>query len=101
MEVNLSTIKERWVKDPVLSKIKDLDKSELLDVINGSYIAKRFFGKSRSWFSQKLNGHIVNGKPAEFTKEELKTLANAISTITLELDALADDILESIETDSN
>lgn len=93
----MENIKEYWDKSPVLSKIKVLEKSDLLDVINGAYIAKRFFGKSRSWFSQKLNGHIVNGKPAEFTKEELKTLANAISTITLELDALADDILDSIE----
>lgn len=90
-------IEKNWSSDPILSKVKILKQNELLDVINGAYIARRFFGRSRSWFSQKLNGAIVNGKPADFTKEELKTLANAISTITLELDALVDDILDNIE----
>ena len=88
---------QNWDADPVLSKIKELDVHDLLDVINGAYISKRFFGKSRSWFSQRLNGHIVNGKPAQFSREELRMLANAISTITLELDALVDDILDSID----
>lgn len=90
-------IEKNWNSDPVLSKIQILKKNELTDVINGAYIARRFFGKSRSWFSQKINGSIVNGKPSGFTKDELKTLANAISTITLELDALVDDILDNIE----
>lgn len=76
--------------DPVLSKIKFMEKEDLLRVLNGAYIAERFFGKSGSWFSQKLNGNIKNGKPCGFTSEERETLKNAIYTIALELQDVAD-----------
>ena len=78
--------------DPILSKINFMDRKDLLRVVNGSYIAERFFGKSSSWFSQKLNNNIKNGKPCEFTPEELETLSNALHTIALELQDLADDL---------
>lgn len=79
-------------ENPVLSQIKFLDKEDLLRVLNGAYIAERFFGKSSCWFSQKLNGNIKNGKPCEFTPEERKTLKNAIDTIAIELQDLADQL---------
>ena len=50
-------------------------------MLNLAYIAENYFHKSRSWFSQRLNGAIVNGKPARFTQEELQTLADALSDI--------------------
>lgn len=78
--------------DPILSKINFMDRKDLLRVVNGSYIAERFFGKSSSWFSQKLNNNIKNGKPCEFSPEELETLSNALHTIALELQDLADDL---------
>ena len=78
--------------DPILSKINFMDRKDLLRVVNGSYIAERFLGKSSSWFSQKLNNNIKNGKPCEFTPEELETLSNALHTIALELQDLADDL---------
>lgn len=69
-----------------------MEREDLLRVINGTYIAERFFGKSSSWFSQKLNHNIKNGKPCDFTPEERKTLSEAIEVIALELQALADDL---------
>lgn len=69
-----------------------MERTDLLRVLNGAYIAERFFGKSGSWFSQKLNNNIKNGKPCKFSNEELETLANAIYTITIELQELADEI---------
>lgn len=82
-----------WEKSPILSKIQFMEREDLLRVLNGAYIAERFFGgKSGSWFSQKLNGNIKNGKPSEFTPEELKTLSNALHTIAIELQDLADDL---------
>ena len=78
------------LKDPVLSKIKFMQREDLLRVLDGSYIAERFFGKSGSWFNQKLNNNIKNGKLCEFTGEELETLSNALNTIALELQDLAD-----------
>lgn len=69
-----------------------MERTDLLRVVNGAYIAERFFGKSGSWFSQKLNNNIKNGKPCEFTTEELTTLRNALYTISIELQELADDL---------
>jgi hypothetical protein len=39
-----------------------------------AYIARTYFKKSRSWLYQRLKGNIVNGKPARFTSEQIKTL---------------------------
>lgn len=83
---------EKTVKDPILSKIKFMERQDLLRVLNGAYIAERFFGKSGSWFSQKLNNNLKNGKPCEFTNDELETLSNALHTIAIELQDLADEL---------
>lgn len=54
-------------------------------MLNLAYIAENYFHKSRGWFSQRLNGAIVNGKPARFTPEELRTLADALSDISCKI----------------
>lgn len=79
-------------KNQVLSKIKFMKQEDLSRVLNGAYIAQRFFGKSSCWFSQKLNNNIKNGKPCEFSQEELKTLSIALHTIAIELQDLADEL---------
>lgn len=84
--------KEKYKSNPILSKIEDLRKEDIMRILNGAYISERFFGKSGSWFSQKLNNHLKNGKPCEFTSEELETLRNALYTISLELQDLADEL---------
>jgi hypothetical protein len=80
------------LSDPVLSALRSMQREDLLRVLNGAYIAERFFGKSSCWFGQKLNHNIKNGKPCEFSAEELKTLSNALYTIALELQDLADEL---------
>lgn len=52
--------------------------SKVYDAVSWSYIAKAYFGKSRSWLNQRLNSFIVNGKEAQFTPEELKQLQKAL-----------------------
>lgn len=79
-------------KGPVLSKIRFMERQDLLRVLNGAYIAERFFGKSGSWFSQKLNNNLKNGKPCKFTDEELSTLSNALHIIGIELQDLAENL---------
>lgn len=81
--------KEKYL---ILSQIQTLKESDLLNVLNATYIARRFFDKSGSWFSQKINGHIKNGEPAQFTKHELHTLSDALYTLSVELAGLADEI---------
>lgn len=79
--------------NPALNKIRFIeDPKELLRVINGAYIAERFFGRSTCWFSQKLNNHLKNGKPCEFSPEETKILKDALYTISHELHQLADEL---------
>ena len=53
----------------------------VLPALSGAYIAKTYFGKSGSWFSQRLNGHTVNGSTARFTEAELTTLEEAVHDI--------------------
>lgn len=53
----------------------------VIPALNLSFIAENYFHKSRSWFSQRLNGATVNGKPARFTSEELDVLAYALKDI--------------------
>lgn len=76
--------------NPILSKMRTMEREDLLRVINGTYIAERFFGKSGSWFRQKLNNSVTNGTPCEFNDEELKIFRNALYTLALELEELAD-----------
>lgn len=54
---------------------------EAAEALNLSYIAKRYFNKDRSWLYQRLNRSTVNGKPAAFTENELRTLAGALAEL--------------------
>ena len=53
----------------------------VLDFASMSYIAKNYFGKTRQWLYQRVNGNIVNGKSADFTPDELNTLSIALSEL--------------------
>lgn len=85
-----NSIKEQ--RETMLAKIKSMEREDILRVLNGTYIANRFFGKSSCWFSQKLNGNIKNGKPCEFSPDELRQLRDAIRIIAIELQGLADEL---------
>lgn len=84
MEVNTNS--------EIAQKVRYMKESDLLKVLNGTYLAERFFGKSGSWFSQKINNHLKNGQPVEFTEEELAKLKEALVVISLELQDLADEL---------
>lgn len=58
-----------------------LQMGEVLEILNLSYIAKKYFGRTQSWLSQRINGCIVNGKKATFTESEINTLNSALSDI--------------------
>ena len=72
-----------------LAKAKELkEEAEIKLLLNGvdnylslSQIAQDYFGKSRSWLYQRINGAIVNGKPAQITPEERQQLSNALLAI--------------------
>jgi tRNA splicing ligase len=51
------------------------------EIIPVSYIAKNYFKKSKDWLYQRINGNIVNGKPATFSKSEVQTFSFALQDI--------------------
>lgn len=51
---------------------------KVYEAVSWSYIAKTYFGKSRSWLNQRLNSFMINGKEAQFTQEELAQLQKAL-----------------------
>jgi hypothetical protein len=67
------------VIDNRISELKTIvELGDIADMASMSYIAKKYFNKSRSWLYQRLNGNTVHGKPARFTAEEQQTLAKAL-----------------------
>ena len=99
--VSILSPSEREVLEPFLEEMNDrfLSKAKetinvvkvamqletVSDYISLSYIAKRFFGKSRSWLHNKIKGNFSNGKPASFSDSEIKTLQEALDTLSEEL----------------
>ena len=61
--------------------IEKIELGEVANIVSVSYIARKYFGKTRHWLYQRLNGSIVNGKPARLTAEEKKTLQDALQDI--------------------
>lgn len=68
----------------------ELREEEIMSVLKISYIADRFFGRSRSWLCHKLNHDVVNGRKADLTPDERARLRSALETIASELQDLAD-----------
>lgn len=50
----------------------------IYESISWSYIARHYFGKSRSWLSQRINGFKIRNKEVQFTESEKKILLNAL-----------------------
>ena len=72
--------------------VVDLKREDIAKVLKVSYIAERFFGRSRSWLCHKLNNDIVNGKRDGFSVEERKKLKAALDTIAYEIQILSDNL---------
>ena len=61
--------------------IEKIELGEVANIVSVSYIAQKYFGRTRHWLYQRLNGSLVNGKPARFTAEEKKKLQEALQDI--------------------
>lgn len=55
-------------------------------------ISKDYFGFSRSWIYQRLNGYDGNGNECEFTEAQKETLREALRDIARKLNETADKI---------
>lgn len=66
---------------------KDLE--EINNFTSMSYIAKHYFGKTRHWLYQRINGSPVNGKPVSLTDEEKHTLVTALKELSTAINRTA------------
>ena len=62
---------------------------DLPNALSFSYIAQKYFGKSRAWLMQKVNGNKVNGKVAAFTHEERCQFREALKDLSEKMSAIA------------
>ena len=50
----------------------------IYESISWSYVARHYFGKSRSWLCQRINGLKIRNKEVQFTENEKKILLDAL-----------------------
>lgn len=62
---------------------------EVSEIISLSWIAKKYFGKTKNWLYQRINGNTVNGKPCRFTSEEVETFNHALKDISQRIGSLS------------
>ena len=62
---------------------------DLPEALSLSYIAKKYFGKSRGGLMQKVNGNKVNGKVAAFTDDERLMFRRALQDLSEKMSAVA------------
>ena len=55
-------------------------------------ISKDYFGFSRSWIYQRLNGYDGNGNPCEFTDSQKEVLRDALRDLARKLNETADSL---------
>lgn len=63
--------------------------SDVYEDINWAYLAKNYFGKSRSWIYHKFSG-MNNGKPDDFSDIDREKLKGALYDIADRLKKTAD-----------
>jgi hypothetical protein len=91
---------DELIKSVISDKEKDMDLAmdevrlrifliENKEIIPVSYIAETYFKKSKNWLYQKINGNLINGKPAKFSAEEIQLFNSAIRDIGKKLGSIA------------
>lgn len=78
-KLTLEQVKETKAEVSALRVKEQL--AEISPMVSLAYIARTYFHKSRAWLYQRINGLKVNGKPAEFTPQEIETLNYALKDI--------------------
>lgn len=86
MDENLNQLDED-IADMEENCIK-LQLQDVSEIISLSFVAKKYFGKTKNWLYQRINGNTVNGKPCRFTKEELDKFNYALKDISEKIGSL-------------
>lgn len=83
--------------DAIENRVDSLDKSitireqmnEIIDLVPVSYIAKNYFGKSRAWLYQRINGYKVRGRVYSLNEKEVETFNRALKDISNKIGSLS------------
>lgn len=62
---------------------------DITEIISMSYIAKHYFGKTRAWLYQRINGNPVRGKVYTLNSKEKDILNNALQDISKKIGSLS------------
>ena len=65
---------------------------DILLYLKWGNISKDYFGFSRGWIYQRLNGYDGNSNPTDFTEEQKETLREALRDIAHKLNSAAENI---------
>lgn len=65
---------------------------DILLYIKWGNISKDYFGFSRSWIYQRLNGYDGNGNECEFTDKQKETLREALRDLANKINETADNL---------
>lgn len=71
----------------IIEQLKDV-----IPYIKWGNISKDYFGLSRGWIYQRLNGYDGNGNPCEFSEAQKDTLRTALRDLARKLNDTADKI---------
>lgn len=63
--------------------------SDVYEQVNWAYLAKNYFGKSRSWLYHKFNG-MNNGRPDDFSDIDRGKLKMSLQDIAAQINNAAD-----------
>lgn len=66
--------------------------NDIIPLIKWGNISKDYFGFSRSWIYQRLNGYDGNGNQCDFTEPQKEVLRQALRDIAQKLTEAADQI---------
>lgn len=81
---NMEAVVEDAREDAFRKRLKEVPQA-----VSFSYIAKRYFGKSRAWLMQKVNNNTVHGTTAKFSDSELRQFKCALVDISKQLSDVA------------
>lgn len=87
MFINFASHLETMINEPL--DIRTLPGADIFKYINCAYIARKYFKRTRSWFTQRLNNNKVNGKPVSFSSTELSILHTALNTISMNINSFS------------
>lgn len=65
---------------------------DLLVAISWADLSRTYFGKSSSWLYHKMDGRDGNGKPTDFSAEEVQQLKGALCDLSDRIRRAADSI---------